>query len=126
MRVRCALIVAIASSAFTMSAAADDKIPLKLLFVGESKSDRAKDFAHFLDSRFASVKVVDREHFDPASAASADVVLLDWSQRSVNIMNMQELKSPLGPRESWSKPLVLLGSAGLLIASPWQTAGSYG
>jgi hypothetical protein len=33
---------------------------------------------------------------------------------------------PLGPRESWKRPTVLLGSAGLLITGSWETNGSYG
>ena len=53
-------------------------------------------------------------------------MLLDWSQGDVDLMQRKTLKSPLGPRDNWSTPTVLLGSAGLLIAGPWQTNGSYG
>jgi hypothetical protein len=53
-------------------------------------------------------------------------VLLDWSQSDVDLAKMAELESPLGPREKWNTPTVLLGSAGLLLAAPWELIGSYG
>jgi hypothetical protein len=111
------------------------KIELRLLFVGtapdaEGKAAtcaaRTRDFAEFLGREFKSVRVVARDCFDPQSAADADVVLLDWSQSDVDLDKMGELKSPLGPREAWTHPTVLLGSAGLLLAGPWQIKGAYG
>ena len=53
-------------------------------------------------------------------------VLLDWSQSDVDLAKMAEITSPLGPRDQWTKPTVLLGSAGLLLAGPWELIGSYG
>ncbi|HVP73826.1 MAG TPA: hypothetical protein VMS30_08810 [Phycisphaerales bacterium] len=110
---------------------AQPPIDLKVLYLGNAGTPRAKAYEAFLAERFAKATAVDRNSFDPASAAEYDVVLLDWSQSDVNAGGVTpgqrvDLKSPLGPRESWSKPIVMLGSAGLLITSPWQTNGTYG
>jgi hypothetical protein len=50
-----------------------------------------------------------------------DVVLLDWSQATSSTYI-----SPLGDLESWDKPMVLLGSAGLMLAGPWSIIGGAG
>ncbi|MHC4989493.1 MAG: hypothetical protein ACYTGC_00805 [Planctomycetota bacterium] len=104
----------------------DDRIDLDVLYVGNAKTDRAEAFRAFLAARFSSAGVAERETFDPASADGWDVVLLDWSQKDVDITRMDALKSPLGDRDAWAHPTVLLGSAGLLISGDWQTSGSYG
>lgn len=103
-----------------------EPLDLSLLYLGNAGTPRAEAFETFLSGQFESVRVADRDTFDPATVGDADVVLLDWSQRDVMIMKMDEITSPLGPRESWTTPTVLLGSAGLLIAAPWQTNGAYG
>ena len=47
----------------------------------------------------------DRESFDPATAASYDVVLLDWPQRITDPTNWaSRLVSPLGARDKWPLP----------------------
>ena len=101
-------------------------IPLNVIYLGTQNTPRAQAYEAFLKENFTSVRTVDRNTFDPSSVGSADVVLLDWSQSDVDLMQRKTLKSPLGPRENWTTPTVLLGSAGLLIAGPWQTNGSYG
>ena len=111
------------------------KVALRVLFVGTApeakgkcaeRAARTRDFADFLGGAFESVRVAAREGFDPRSAAGADVVLLDWGQGEVDLARMNALKSPLGPREAWDHPTVLLGSAGLLLAGPWQLKGAHG
>ena len=51
------------------------------------------------------------------------VSLLDWSQDESRV---GDAKSPFGKLEDWSKPTVLLGSAGLLLATQWQLIGGAG
>jgi hypothetical protein len=124
-----ALLPALVVAGCAIPASADDVAPidLDLLFIGNADSERTRDFAAFLEAHFASVRVADRAAFDPATVGDVDVALLDWSQRDIDFRApMSELESPLGPREAWTTPTVLLGSAGLLIAAPWQTNGSYG
>lgn len=101
-------------------------IPLNVIYLGTQKTPRAQAYEAFLKENFTSVRAADRDSFDLATLGKADVVLLDWSQSDVDLMQRKTLKSPLGPRENWTTPTVLLGSAGLLIAGPWRTNGSYG
>jgi hypothetical protein len=103
-------------------AAAADPLPLRVLYVGNDR-DRAADYEAFLKRQFARVTVARRDGFDPAAARDADVVLLDWSQSEGKL---KETPSPLGKLEGWSRPTVLLGSAGLLMAGQWQLIGGAG
>ena len=61
----------------------------------------------------------------PEDAARFDVVLFDWPQGE-ETREMRKLKSPLGTREGWNKPTVLLGSAGLNLAVCWKLKGGSG
>jgi len=103
-----------------------ERLPHRLLYVGSSSSERAKSFESFLSARFESVRTAERESFDPEDVDEIDVALLDWSQGDIEGRNLSELASPLGPRASWSVPTILLGSAGILIATPWGIRGSFG
>ncbi len=98
---------------------------LKVLYVGNATSARAADFRAFLSTNVAQVEVAARVGFDPAQASKFDVVLLDWPQ-SESRGEFPPKKSPLGPREAWTKPMVLLGSAGLHIAIVWDVKGGFG
>ena len=110
------------------------KVDLSLLFVGTTKDTaaaknraaRTRDFVDYLGTQFTSVTAVDRDRFDASLADGVDVVLLDWSQSEVDITQLQKLPSPLGERDAWRHPTVFLGSAGLLMAGPWQLKGGYG
>jgi len=103
-------------------AVAADPLPLKVLYVGNDR-DRAADYESFLKRHFAKVTVARREGFDPAAARDADVVLLDWSQSEDEV---DKATSPFGKLEDWSRPTVLLGSAGLFMAGQWQIIGGAG
>jgi hypothetical protein len=136
---RATLVVATASAAQAASAAtprdAARTIELRVLYLGpvEEKSGRdprqvarARDYDRFLRTVFSSVRCEERDHFDPKSAGDVDVALLDWSQSQVDLAQLAKLPSPLGARDEWKTPTVLLGSAGLLIGMPWQVKGSFG
>jgi hypothetical protein len=98
---------------------------LKVLYVGNATSARAADFKAFLGTNVARVEVAGRVGFDPAKARPFDVVLLDWSQ-SESQGAFPPTTSPLGERAAWTKPLVLLGSAGLHMACVWDIKGGFG
>jgi len=107
--------------------------PKAVLYLGNAGSARAREFERFLKDHFARVGVANRDGFDPRRAEGYDVVLLDWSHRDANTDGKFEfpypekgLKSPLGERSGWSKPTVLLGSAGHLLAAAWQVHGGSG
>jgi hypothetical protein len=80
-------------------------------------------FAQFLSEKFVSCKTAQRDDFDSELLDGMDVVLLDWSQSE---RGSREYESPIGPLEKWTKPTVLLGSAGLLVAKPWNVIGAAG
>jgi hypothetical protein len=103
-------------------AVAAEPMPLRVLYVGNS-SDRATDHEAFLKQYFDKVTVAPRKGFDPAAARDADVVLLDWSQSEDSV---DKANPPFGNLEVWSKPTVLLGSAGLFMAGQWQLIGGAG
>ena len=96
-----------------------------MLYVGNATSARAADFNAFLSTNVAQVQVAARNGFDPAKAGPFDVVLLDWSQ-SESRGQFPPKKSPLGERDAWTKPTVLLGSAGLHMAIVWDVKGGFG
>jgi hypothetical protein len=107
----------------TAGVAAEPAIPLHVLYVGAATGPRAGHFEKFLKEHFARVTIADAKAFDPASARAADVVLFDWSQSDGDL---QKGPVPLGRFEDWSKPTVLLNSAGLLVAGHWQIIGGAG
>lgn len=96
-------------------------LPQKVLYIGH----RADEFVPFLKEHFAKVDSVSREKFQPPQAKDFDVILLDWPQSGA--MRGAWLDgSPLGKREEWAKPTVLLGSAGLNLAVAWKLHGGSG
>lgn len=123
-------------AAVTPAPAADGRrpvLPQRVVYVGKPDGDRARQFVTFLKGHFAHAGFADRDHLDPAAAAAADVVVLDWSQaesrgdgRSEFPYPERGLKSPLGPRDLWTRPTVLIGSAGHLLAACWEVQGGSG
>jgi len=119
-----ALITAVARPAF-----AGELGSLKVLYVGEKGSERERAFSALLLTNVAAIEVANRKGFNPATAASYDVVLLDWPQEMEVITKPHwgaDLVCPLGARNEWTRPTVLLGSAGLNVAVSWQTKGGNG
>lgn len=104
-------------------AQAPDRLPQRLLFVGEKAHEaRLREFADFLTPRFAKVTTTTHAEFRAAMTNDVDVVLLDWHQGG----DLDRTRSPLGELEAWDKPLVLLGSAGLNTAVAWNVFGGVG
>jgi hypothetical protein len=141
MRIRHALIGLFLLCSLSVSIPAGGGYALKVLYIGELGSPRAKEFMQFLQAHFARAQAVSRESFNPSNAAGWDVVLLEWPQGNTDITfdaasgtppNIEQIMEKrlgpclLGPRESWSKPTVLLGSAGLNLALAWKIGGGSG
>lgn len=100
---------------------------LKVLYVGEpSTSSRARQYVAFLEKNFQRTESATRRGFDPKAANDFDVVLLDWPQSGTSTEQEWKQPSPLGAREVWRKPTVLLGSAGLNLAVVWKVRGGSG
>ncbi len=106
----------------TVSAHAAELRELKVLYVG---SERASAYVDFLSGKVTQIEAKSREGFDVQDAAPFDVILLDWPQGG-GIEELRNLKSPLGRRDEWEKPTVLLGSAGLRLAVAWKLKGGSG
>jgi hypothetical protein len=108
------------------NAQAVDLANLKLLYVGEpTNSTRAKQVTSFLQKNVGRIDAVDRHGFKQDQATGFDVVMLDWPQSQRSDEERQQ-GSPLGPRTTWDKPTVLLGSAGLNMAIVWKVRGGSG
>jgi len=106
--------------------------PLQVVFVGDLQEARGKDFVQFLRAQFAQVAAVERATCTPEQLRRYDVVLLDWPQeKGVSDWLRGEhagkpMPCPLGELARWDRPTVLLGSAGLSVASLWSIPGGYG
>ena len=103
--------------------AADAVLPLRVFYIG----NRAAEFELLLKAHFAKVESVSipRDFIKAEQVKDFDVVLLDWPQS--HAMRGAWLDgSPLGKREEWNKPTVLLGSAGLNLAVCWKLHGGSG
>jgi hypothetical protein len=111
----------------TAGFAADTLLPQRVIYVGH----REGEYVPFLKEHFTKVESVSREKFQPSLAKDFDVVVLDWPQYMKMLPNGKEADAwddpvPLGKREEWSRPTVLLGSAGLNLAVAWQLKGGSG
>ncbi len=99
---------------------------LKVLFVGDSGSARTREYTSFLQENVGAVEYTSRNGFQQAQSSSFDVVLLDWPQSRESRLALETKKSPLGARNDWNRPTVLLGSAGLNLAVTWDLRGGSG
>lgn len=117
--------IATAVLGFAGAVLAADLDKLKVLYIGEPDTPRAKHFTGFLAKNVAQVETASRKEFKPADAEAFDVVLLDWPQ-SQDAREERKGRSPLGDRAAWNKPTVLLGSAGLNVAVVWKVRGGSG
>lgn len=115
------VLIAAATALLGQTATAKNLADLNVLYVG---NERAADYIDFLKPNVAKIDAETRDAFKPADAAGYDVVLLDWPQDGAE--NFPPKSSPLGAREAWSKPTVLLGSAGLKLAVTWKLKGGTG
>jgi len=115
--------IAFALAGYTTHSADLDK--LKVLYVGDPEVPRAKQFEGFLRQNLGRVQVASRSVFKPAEANEFDVVLLDWPQTGSAGADHQ-VRAPLGERAAWTRPTVLVGSAGLNLAVAWKVRGGSG
>ena len=115
------VIALLVAMSFGSAAAAKELAEMRILFLGE----RSAVFSEFLKSKVARIETRSHVGFNVADAEAFDVVLLDWPQSAEN-REMRKLTSPLGKRDGWTKPTVLLGSAGLNLAVAWQMKGGVG
>jgi len=110
---------------------------LRVLFVTDDRiPGRTAAFTTWLKPLVKSVEVVTFSLTKtPAKEVftAADVVLLDWETSSAHdeshdpwTEQAARFPNPLGAREAWSTPTVLLGYAGLMASITWRVAGQNG
>jgi hypothetical protein len=104
---------------------AADLKKLSVLYIADGEASRTDAFKKLLETHVAKYEVVKRSGFNPAKAEPFDVVLLDWHQGG-DTQSERKRPCPLGDRNKWEKPTVLLGSAGLNVAVVWQVRGGGG
>lgn len=105
---------------------AADLQKLSVLYVGDPGTARATAFKRFLQTNVAQLEITARKTFDASNAQPFDVVLLDWPQSETVRQEWEQGRAPLGDRDRWQKPTVLLGSAGLNLAVVWKVRGGSG
>jgi hypothetical protein len=106
------------------SSQATDLKQLKVLYIADGPAETDKSYTDFLKSSVKEAQTISRAQFKPSAADPFDVVVLQWRQ-SGGAAGSWSQGSPLGKREEWAKPTVLLGSAGLNVAVSWKVrAGS--
>jgi hypothetical protein len=98
---------------------------LKVLYVGDAGGRRTAAFQAFLKPNVGKVDIAPRSNVTPEQVQDYDVVLLDWHQ-SNRPQGTDPKQCPLGAREAWTKPTILLGSAGLNLAMVWEVKGGFG
>ncbi len=89
----------------------DDKIPLRILYVGLPNTERQNDFVSFLSKNFTEVKTVDLYTFKEEQTKDSDVVILDkdgiqWGSRGGK--PLRDLKVS----NQYSRPTLSLGIPG--------------
>lgn len=98
---------------------------LKVLYVGDAGPRRAAAFQAFLKPNVGRIDIAPGSKVTSEQVKDYDVVLLDWHQ-SNRPQGSDPKQCPLGARETWTKPTVLLGSAGLNLAMIWEVKGGFG
>ena len=104
---------------------ASDLKSLSVLYIGDTGTPRAANFSNFIRTNVNKFESTARKGFNPAKAENFDVVVLDWPQGGDDGFR-QNPTGPIGPREKWQKPMVLVGSAGLNLAVVWKVRGGSG
>jgi hypothetical protein len=98
--------------------APDDKIPLRILYVGHPGSSREADFSAFLKQHFRQVNTGDLAGFTVRQTADADVVLVDYDGDG---FKAPRVRLP----EDYARPTVTIGVAGGLLCSQLRLKTGY-
>jgi hypothetical protein len=91
---------------------------LRILYVSNPGSDRAKDFEGFLSKHFATVKTGDLKAFRESDSEDFDVTILDYDGDGFKISKPQ-----ISP--NFSRPVVTVGVMGGLLCSNLRLKTGY-
>lgn len=113
----------------TSAVRAEEKIDLKVIYAGNSASDRAEDFTAFLEKHFTGVTAMDFGKFKEADADGHDVVIFDWTSiynrddsGKIDNKSGSLISMPPSPRlsQNFARPTILIGAAGGQVAGTLQ------
>lgn len=124
-------------SLLCVALSAADLTTLRVVYLtDDTKPGRTAAFTTWLTPLVRSMTTVaySRTSTPPAGTfTDCDVVLLDWDQRTLNDGTTDNwgdqaarFPNPLGRRDGWNRPTVLLGSAGLMVSHAWRVGGDRG
>jgi hypothetical protein len=104
--------------------ATGDKIPLNILYVGLTSTNREKDFVSFLSENFTQVKAADLYAFKEEQAQASDVIILDKDGTQWGSEGGRPL-SDLRLSNAYTKPTVSLGIPGAFWTSRMNLKTGY-
>jgi hypothetical protein len=99
-------------------AVADDRLPLAVLYAGDTQHERAQHWLAFLREHFTRVGSVFLNDLSHEAAASYDVVLIDWRPRLLAKGANPAEREPQGSSlRAWlpvgfTRPVVAIGATG--------------
>ena len=84
-----------------------DKIPLRILYVGQPDTDRQKEFVGFLSRYFAEVKTLDSTTFTEKQTENCDVVIFDEGSGKWNL-----IRGDMRLSKQYSRATITIGIQG--------------
>jgi hypothetical protein len=105
---------------FAACVVADERIPIRVLYCGNSGSEREVDFRSFLERHFTNVTVRNLNAFKEDDTKEQDVILFDWTngyngKGMTDWKKWESLDAPLLSKR-FSRPAILIGRAGGQVA----------
>jgi len=105
------------------SGANPGKIDLAIIYYGDLKSDRGKDFVAFLTEHFTKVGQGELTAFGKQEAGRYDVAILDYDE--LKVVNKQIRMPPIPFDSSYSHPTMTLGATGALVCDRLRLKTGY-
>lgn len=103
--------------------AAEERIGLRVLYVGHPGSEREKDFVGFLEKHFAKVGKADLNKVDVKDAEGFEVVVVDYSGLTIKGNAIMTPRIPFG--RGYSRPVLTIGAAGALVSDSLELKTGY-
>jgi hypothetical protein len=103
--------------------AGGERIKLSVLYVGETQSERAKDFVLFLEKHFTKVGQGDLSKFGEKDVQGYDAVIMDYGPVVVKDNRIETPPMPFSM--TYSRPTLMLGATGGLMSSRLKLKTGY-
>ena len=93
----------------------DEKIDMRLLYVGQPGTAREKDFLEFLQAHFKKVEAAAWKGFNFGQAPGFDVIIFDWDERGFD--GKRFTAPPVRFPADYTRATLTMGVAGALMCS---------